>query len=502
MNIQDIMNSLGIEGPMTPEKAKAIKDAVQAILQSRQPMPPVPPGGGGGGGGGQIDLPIDPNLLQPSQKNKLQSTDDLEIEDPDDVLSKVKQNGPQMPQEDEQEEQGKKGQGGENEPGEKEDKNSSEDEEEEEESGTEEEPNTEEEEDDFDEEDFDDEQVLDDPNKNSESNKKRQNREITRSRAISLGRQTLDKAGDAPENKGKTEALEKAIEDLESLTEEDLDEMSDEVFSQKINKVIDSISALDPKTYVTDAETMAKRVQEIKKDFENPGLINELNQEDSQIVGTERRAVKASEREKAKYTSGSFKAIADFKINFYKVIKDQVEEIEQEDQSWSVINRRHDGTDRVIKGNRNEKLPNNLIPTIDIYIDCSGSWEDGDIKIGEDIVGYVLEFEQKKQIKTNLYYFSYHVHSTKAAARAEGGTNAWDLILENIKTNKTKNVVILTDSDMGWDATRGAKCLIEGCVWLIWRDGINSQEIPKHLVGKRGNYQYEFKSARSIRRGI
>jgi hypothetical protein len=38
-----------------------------------------------------------------------------------------------------------------------------------------------------------------------------------------------------------------------------------------------------------------------------------------------------------------------------------------------VINRRHDGTDRVVKGNKNERLPNNLIPTIDIYIDCSGS---------------------------------------------------------------------------------------------------------------------------------
>ena len=489
MNIQDIMDSLGIEGPMTPEKAKAIKDAIQAILQSRQPMPPLR----GSGGEVEKDLPIDPNLLQPSQKNRPQRTGGLEIEDPDDVLSKVQQNGPQMPQEDEQEEQGKKGKGGENEPKEKEDKNSSENEEEEEKS------DTDEEEDNFDEEDFDDEQVLGDPNKNSESNKKRQNREITR--AISLGKKTLNKAGNAPENKGKTEALEKALEDLESLTDEDLDEISDEAFSQKINKVIDSISALDPKTYVTDAETMAKRVQEIKKDFENPGLINELNQEDSQIVGTERRAVKASEREKAKYTSGNFKSVADFKINFYKAIKDQVEEIEQEDQSWSVINRRHDGTDRVIKGNRNEKLPNNLIPTIDIYIDCSGSWEDGDIKIGEDIVGYVLEFEQKKQIKTNLYYFADHVYSTKAAARAESGTNAWDLILENIKANKTKNVVILTDADMGWDARRGAKCLVDGCVWLFWRDGINNQEIPKHLVGKRGNYQYEFKSARSIRRG-
>jgi hypothetical protein len=277
-----------------------------------------------------MDLPVDPNLLQPSQKNRPQNNDDIEIEDPDDVLSKVKQNGPQMPQEDEQEEQGKKGQGGENEPKaeEKEDKNSSKNEEE-----KEEESNTEEEEDDFDEDDFDDEQVLDDPNKNSEAGKKKQNREITKTRTTTLGRKTLSKTEESTENKGKIEALEKAIEELESLTDEDLETMSDEVFSQKVNKVIDSISALDPKTYVTDAETVAKKVQEIKKGFSNPDLINELNQEDNQIVGTERRAVKASEREKAKYTSGSFKTVADFKINFYRAIKDQVEEIEQDDQS-------------------------------------------------------------------------------------------------------------------------------------------------------------------------
>lgn len=488
MNIQDIMDSLGIEGPMTPEKAKAIKDAVQAILQSRQPLPPGGGGGGGGWGPTEMDLPIDPNLLQPSQKNRPQNNDDLEIEDPDDVLSKVKQNGPQEKNPSENNDNGKGGKGeGEGEGGQKEDSDKKED------SGKGEGENEGE---NFDEEDFDDKQVLDDPSKNSEAGKKRQNREITKARTTSLGRNTLSKAEESTENKGKIEALEKAIEELESLTDEDLETMSDEAFSQKVNKVIDSISALDPKTYVTDAETVAKKVQEIKKGFSDPDLINELNQEDNQIVGTERRAVKASEREKAKYTSGSFKTVADFKINFYRAIKDQVEEIEQDDQSWSVINRRHDGTDRVVRGNKNERLPNNLIPTIDIYIDCSGSWEDDDIKVGEDIVGYVLEFEQKKQIKTNLYYFSNHIFGTKDAARAEGGTNAWDLILENIKANKTKNVVVLTDADMGWDASRGAKCLVDGCVWLIWKNGVNSQEIPKHLIGKRGNYQYEFKSSR------
>jgi hypothetical protein len=270
-----------------------------------------------------MDLPVDPNLLQPSQKNRPQNNDDLEIEDPDDVLSKVKQNGPQEKNPSENNDNGKGGKG-EGEDGQKEDSDKKE------KSG---EGEGENEGENFDEEDFDDKQVLDDPSKNSEAGKKRQNREITKARTTSLGRNTLSKADGSTENSGKIETLEKAIEELENLTDEDLETMSDEVFSQKVNKVIDSISALDPKTYVTDAETVAKKVQEIKKGFSDPDLINELNQEDNQIVGTERRAVKASEREKAKYTSGSFKTVADFKINFYRAIKDQVEEIEQDDQS-------------------------------------------------------------------------------------------------------------------------------------------------------------------------
>ena len=107
MDIQDIMDSLGIQGPMTPEKAQAIKDAIKAILQSRQSVSPGKGGGAGGGNGGgsggggagglggsNTELSIDPNLLQPSKKNKPQKNNDLEVEDPDDVLSKVKQNEP------------------------------------------------------------------------------------------------------------------------------------------------------------------------------------------------------------------------------------------------------------------------------------------------------------------------------------------------------------------------------------------------------------------------
>ena len=38
MNIQDIMDSLGIEGPITPEKAKAIKEFKgTVILVSHEP---------------------------------------------------------------------------------------------------------------------------------------------------------------------------------------------------------------------------------------------------------------------------------------------------------------------------------------------------------------------------------------------------------------------------------------------------------------------------------
>jgi hypothetical protein len=93
MDIKDILDSLGIDLTNQEAKRGAI-EAIQAILASRTPPPDI-----GGGGGGitppekEIDVEIDPDLIQPSQKfNQPGSDEDIEIEDEEDILSQVKQN--------------------------------------------------------------------------------------------------------------------------------------------------------------------------------------------------------------------------------------------------------------------------------------------------------------------------------------------------------------------------------------------------------------------------
>lgn len=94
MDINDILNSLGID-LTNPEAKRGAVEAIQAILDSRTP----PPDMGGGGGGGmsssekEIDVEIDPDLIQPSQKfNQPVSDEDIEIEDEEDILSQIKHN--------------------------------------------------------------------------------------------------------------------------------------------------------------------------------------------------------------------------------------------------------------------------------------------------------------------------------------------------------------------------------------------------------------------------
>ena len=105
----------------------------------------------------------------------------------------------------------------------------------------------------------------------------------------------------------------------------------------------------------------------------------------------------------------------------------------------------------------------------------------------------VKQFEDQGEITLDILYFANNVHSTFTPARAEGGTGAWTDILDNIKKNKTKNVVIMTDGDMDGSARWcGETVTVEGIVWWIWKGDYTAPECVKHLVGKKGNYEYSF----------
>lgn len=91
MEINDILSSLGID-LTNPEARRGAVEAIQAILNSRMPPPDIS-SAASVPGEKEIDVEIDPDLLQPSQKfNQPSSDEDIEIEDEEDILSQVKHN--------------------------------------------------------------------------------------------------------------------------------------------------------------------------------------------------------------------------------------------------------------------------------------------------------------------------------------------------------------------------------------------------------------------------
>ena len=89
MDIDKILSDLGLDFT-DPETKRGALEAIDAIVSSRAPQPDL---GNLGGDGGETDVELDPDLVQPSVKHKpTVSDDDIEIEDEEDLLDKIKHN--------------------------------------------------------------------------------------------------------------------------------------------------------------------------------------------------------------------------------------------------------------------------------------------------------------------------------------------------------------------------------------------------------------------------
>lgn len=364
-------------------------------------------------------------------------------------------------------------------------------------------------EEDTDDADFDEEDFLDDELKDKfddESvNKKYDSRKIKRERTLRAAEAALTAAKARKAPNALIHELEKAIEALQALTEaagKNLKDLSDDEFNLMINRVFDAISALGDSdlTFSTEEERNAK-AQEIKTDLSSSKTQTELSAEDTAKIRAEHQAIKAREKEADKYKkrgASSFKGFQDFLSSLYRAIALQVTTQEEQDNTWSAINRRYSGTGVLQQGKKINELSSKKIPVIDFYFDQSGSWNASDIKIGEKAVEALADMEDKGQIKINVYYFANKVHTDAASARVERGTEAWNEIIKNIITTQATNVVIMTDGDMEdwWEGSwRDEKALTHttpGYVWYLWRDGENAPRLPRDLKGRGGTQQFAF----------
>ena len=601
MDIESILNSLGLD-LTNPEVKKGAMEAIDAILGSRQPLDNMS-GGGAGGASGEQDVEIDPDLLQPSIKNKPQeNSDDIEINDEDDILKDVKHNDSDEPQEapmsnetetgdsdDESEEpsgsdgaestdssgnskntanqadSGDSAESSENSDGadssqaakdnaeaeetadsdESEDGAASEsgedrtvddeqddlDDDEDESGGNADEdadsddfdsdfegdtddgeeelgePEDVEPEEDEEELEVDEDELLDDtlrdPYEDQAAKSKHEARKIKRERTLQAAKQALTDARSKNKTPALIRELEKAIEALESLQEaaaKKLGDISDEEFNLLVNRVFDAIDALGDSglTYSSDEERKLK-AQEIKADMADKRTQAELSAEDVAKIRDETQAIKAREKEKAKYTPrarGSFKGFQDFLNSLYRAIALQVHNEESRDDTWSAISRRNSGAGVLQQGKKINELPNRKIPIIDFYFDQSGSWGERDIKVGNKAVEALMELEEKGQIKINLYYFGNYVSTDPD--QTGGGTGGWNEIVKNVIATHATNVVIMTDDDMeNWWNPQDQPPLrytVPGYVWYLWRYGQNAPRLPQDLKGRGGTQQFSFSS--------
>lgn len=306
---------------------------------------------------------------------------------------------------------------------------------------------------------------------------------------------------------GVKDLLNKKGDYVESLTTplkeaitKSIAQMSDEEFNNELSSAMELVDKVLDIDYSDDLD---KRVAEIKRDAVSSLARLELEKEDAEYIKTDKTAMKAFDRENDKYKNvKALKGLEAFQATLYRAVSDQVEQAEDEVDSWAALDRRHEDDPSIIKKGRILDDGDESIPSINVYFDQSGSWRDSDIEIGKRAISVINEFHERGEIKLNIFYMSAGgVFTTAAAARADGRAEGWHAALQHIKSSRTKNVIILSDQDLDsyepWNRPTGdnGRTIVDGCVWWLWKDSSVSNKALKELVGRRGNFQYQFKGA-------
>lgn len=369
--------------------------------------------------------------------------------------------------------------------------------------------------DDEEEEEVDDSDLgseIDDSFTDDEDKDKERRRQIGEASAIKdIAKQILKKHADELTAEQK-EQIEKIIEDMDSILDNP-EPMEAEEFDNKINDALDIVDKIVDVKYF-DEEENKERLTDIERDVMDPIYADELEMEDeaNKAEDPTTKKLKAREAEKKrikdladKEAAAGTGSLEKFKHDLKQAIGEQIGRWQDvEEPTYAKVDRHHEDDDMVSPGYYIDEVPEEDKPSVDVYIDQSGSWSDSDVRIALNAVAELLKFEKDELLDLNIFYFSEFLSTDRAYARAHGRYECWDLIIEQICAKpKTKNVVMITDDDIGinWGAPGchgckvGPSTTVDGCVWFLWKNGSREPMAPAKLRGKQGTFQYQFKSS-------
>ena len=507
---------------LSADEIQGVKDALARIAAGRMH--------GGGGKMPKSEAEIDPDLEQPEDDPMDRSMDpDTEIDDPDHVLDHDKSDdegddgdgkdldSPDEEDSDDSEGKSEKSKSKEKETHGKSDASTDTEEDETDSDDAEEEGTPGDEKDLIDDTDSDLPSELADDKEKTEAKKQEVfRRKVEISTARKQIKRALSKATKTPdlltdEDKSDLEKKDKELSDLFDKIKENPDsitDMSADEFNAMIKQVLDAVDKAGVKHI--EIKDVPSRVKKLETDLEDPLTIDELNDEDSEnrARDPEFQKMKAREKEKERlqkeieasrslFSKGN---IETFKADLKRAIGDQVQEmIDVEEETYAIVNRHHEEDDIAVPGIRIDEIPDEKKPTIDVYFDQSGSWGTAEVEKGMAALKDILQLEKEGLLILNIYYFSKILSQDQKAARLEGSQECWDLVIENIMAEpKTKNVIIMTDTDIGYDygyaghhgCIKGAGGTVQGCVWYLWKRGRRVPEARTKLKGLKGTFEY------------
>lgn len=146
---------------------------------------------------------------------------------------------------------------------------------------------------------------------------------------------------------------------------------SDDEFNDLIDSTLELIDKVNP-TRRASAEEENQRLAELDKDINSKLTKDDLDIEDQANVS--RDSTKGNRSEINRITTSQYGSFDKLQLSIYRAMKDQVELYEEEEDTFSAIDRRfEDDPTIVIKGKRLEDKEKEGPPNIYCYVDCSGS---------------------------------------------------------------------------------------------------------------------------------
>ena len=333
-------------------------------------------------------------------------------------------------------------------------------------------------------------------------------RKVEAASVIKQIKKALKKPDLSDEAREELTKLKDQLTDMLSKLKENGDEEIDKTSAAEFNDLIEKAQTTLEKeagVHVTKIDVKS-RLTKIQQDLDNTIENDEMEDEDRVNLAADpeekKRRAAELEKERIKRMTGADgrNTIEQFKKDLERAIGDQIEDmIEQEEETYAKVNRTHEEDPIIAPGVRIDEIPNENKPSIDVYFDQSGSWSSDDVKYGMAAIKDLLGLEEDGLILLNIFYFSEILTTDQPAARARGGQECWDLIIDNIMAPpKTKNVIIMTDTDISHDygyaghrgCIHGKRGVVDGCVWYLWKNGRREPSAREALKGKKGTFEY------------